>query len=301
MNEAYIKQVKLLLDVLPEIAREEHFALHGGTAINLFVRDMPRLSVDIDLTYVLIGERDEDLARINAALGRIKERVEVLKPGIRIQHKDKICKLQISDHGTQIKIEVNMVGRGLLGETNKALLCDLAQDQFDAFCSMTLVSMAQLYGGKICAALDRQHPRDLFDVKLLFENEGFTEGIKTGLIFALISSNRPTHELLEPRLQDQSAAFVNQFEGMATIAFSYEEYEATRLKLVSEIHACLTDADKDFLLSVNRLEPDWGIYDFQDYPSVKWKLANLATFKEKRPGDHQQHYTELEKILSSNL
>ncbi len=56
MNEVYTKQVKLLLDVLPEVAREEHFALHGGTAINLFVRDMPRLSVDIDLTYVLIGE-----------------------------------------------------------------------------------------------------------------------------------------------------------------------------------------------------------------------------------------------------
>ena len=82
MNEAYTKQVKLLLDVLPEVAREEHFALHGGTAINLFVRDMPRLSVDIDLTYVLIGE------------------------------------------------------------TNKVQLCDVAQDQFDAFCSMTLVPMA---------------------------------------------------------------------------------------------------------------------------------------------------------------
>ncbi|MBL1276628.1 MAG: nucleotidyl transferase AbiEii/AbiGii toxin family protein [Ectothiorhodospiraceae bacterium] len=69
MNEVYTKQVKLLLDVLPEVAKEEHFALHGGTAINLFVRDMPRLSVDIDLIYVLIGERDEDLANINAALG----------------------------------------------------------------------------------------------------------------------------------------------------------------------------------------------------------------------------------------
>jgi len=301
MNEVYTKQVKLLLDVLPEVAKEEHFALHGGTAINLFVRDMPRLSVDIDLTYVLIGERDEDLANINAALGRIKERVKVLKPGIRIQHKNEICKLQISDHGTQIKIEVNMVGRGLLGETNKVQLCDVAQDQFDVFCSMTLVPMAQLYGGKICAALDRQHPRDLFDVKFLFDNEGFTEEIKTGLIFGLISSNRPTHELLEPRLQDQSAAFVSQFDGMATIAFSYKDYEQTRLKLISEIHACLTDADKDFLLSVNRLEPDWRIYNFQDFPSVKWKLANLATFKEKRPKDHQQHYAELEKILSSNL
>jgi predicted nucleotidyltransferase component of viral defense system len=301
MDEAYKGQVKLLLDVLPEVAREECFALHGGTAINLFVRDMPRLSVDIDLTYVRIGERAENLADINAALARIKGRVEALKPGIRIQHKDKVCKLQISDHGMQIKVEVNMVGRGLLGEADKSLLCDAAQDQFDVFCSMSLVSMAQLYGGKLCAALDRQHPRDLFDVKLLLENEGFTEEIKTGLIFGLISSNRPTHELLKPRLQDQRAAFENQFEGMTRIAFSYEDYEATRLELIGEIHACLTDADKDFLLSVNRVEPDWGIYDFQDFPSIKWKLANLATFKDKRPEDHQQHYAELEKILSGNL
>lgn len=52
MEEAYKKQVSLLLDVLPEVAKENCFALHGGTAINLFVRSMPRLSVDIDLTYV---------------------------------------------------------------------------------------------------------------------------------------------------------------------------------------------------------------------------------------------------------
>jgi hypothetical protein len=57
MNEAYKKQVRLLLDVLPEVAKEECFAMHGGTAINLFVRDMPRLSIDIDLTYVKIAER----------------------------------------------------------------------------------------------------------------------------------------------------------------------------------------------------------------------------------------------------
>ncbi len=134
-----------------------------------------------------------------------------------------------------------------------------------------------------------------------FALHGGKEEIKKGLIFGLICSNRPTHELLKPRLHDQSEAFVNQFEGMATIAFSYAEYEATRLKLIGEIYACLTDADKDFLLSINRLEPDWRIYDFQDFPSVKWKLANLATFKERRPEDYQQHLTELEKILSSNL
>ncbi|MBV1904805.1 MAG: nucleotidyl transferase AbiEii/AbiGii toxin family protein [Pseudomonadales bacterium] len=301
MDKAYVNQVKLLLDVLPEVAKEDCFAMHGGTAINLFVRDMPRLSVDIDLTYIPIGERNESLANINTALLAIKARIETLKPGIRIQHKDKICKLQISDRGTQIKIEVNMVGRGLLGDARKAPLCDAAQEQFDAFCAMSLVPMSQLYGGKLCAALDRQHPRDLFDVKLLLENEGFSGEIKEGLIFGLVNSSRPTHEILNPRLQDQRTAFENQFEGMTAIPFTYEDCEATRLEIIQTISDGLTDSDKEFLLSINRLEPDWCIYDLQQFPSVKWKLDNLAKFRDKRPDDYQQHCAELEKILSSNI
>ena len=277
------KQVRLLLDALPEVAKEDCFAMHGDTAINLFVRDMPRLSVDIDLTYVEIAGRNETLQGINVALLRVKERIEALRPSIRVQHKDMVCKLQLDEHGVLIKIEVNTVGRGLLGEPNKAPLCDAAQEQFDAFCFMPLVPLAQLYGGKLCAALDRQHPRDLFDVKLLLENEGFTDEIKQGLILGLVSSNRPTHEMLSPHLLDQRTAFENQFEGMTTIEFSYDDYEATRLQLIETATASLNEEDKSFLLSVNRLTPDWSIYDYQSFPSVKWKLLNLEKFKNDNP------------------
>ena len=297
MNEAYKKQVGLLLDVLPEVAKEECFAMHGGTAINLFVRDMPRLSVDIDLTYVEIAERQETLEGINAALIRIKERIEALRPSIRVQHKDRVCKLQLDEHGVLIKIEVNMVGRGLLGEPNKAPLCEAAQEQFDVFCAMPLVPLAQLYGGKLCAALDRQHPRDLFDVKLLFESEGFTDEIKQGFILGLVSSNRPTHEMLDPHLLDQRTAFENQFEGMTTIEFSYDDYETTRLQLIETVNASLSEEDKAFLLSLNRLTPDWSIYDYQNFPSVKWKLLNLEKFKKDNPEAYQQQLSELESIL----
>jgi predicted nucleotidyltransferase component of viral defense system len=297
MNEAYKKQVRLLLDVLPEVAKEECFAMHGGTAINLFVRDMPRLSVDIDLTYVEIAERNETLAGINSALLRIKERIEALRPSIRVQHKDKVCKLQLDEHGVLIKIEVNMVGRGLLGEPSKAPLCEAAQEQFEAFCAMPLVPLAQLYGGKLCAALDRQHPRDLFDVKLLLENEGFTDEIKKGFILGLVSSNRPTHEMLDPHLLDQRTAFENQFEGMTTIEFSYDDYEATRLQLIDTVKASLSEMDKAFLLSLNRLKPDWSIYDYRNFPSVKWKLLNLEKFKKDNPEAYQQQLSELESIL----
>jgi predicted nucleotidyltransferase component of viral defense system len=298
MNNAYTKQVKLLLDVLPEVAKEACFAMHGGTAINLFVRDMPRLSVDIDLTYVEIAERNETLNGINAALIRIKERIEGLRPSIRIQHKENICKLQLDERGVMIKIEVNMVGRGLIGEATKAQLCEAAQEQFDAFCAVPIVPLGQLYGGKLCAAMDRQHPRDLFDVKLLLKNEGFTDDIKRGFIFGLVGSNRPTHEMLNPNLLDQRMAFENQFEGMSAIEFSYDEYEATRLQLIETIQSSLNESDKAFLLSLTGLEPDWSIYDFQYFPSVKWKLLNLEKFKTGNPETYQQQLSELGKVLA---
>ncbi len=297
MNEAYKKQVKLVLDVLPEVAKEDCFAMHGGTAINLFVRNMPRLSVDIDLTYVEISERKETLDAINVALGRIKENIEKLRPSIRIEHKENICKLQLNEHGITIKIEVNMVGRGLLGEATKAQLCETAQEQFDVFCTMPIVPMGQLYGGKICAALDRQHPRDLFDVKLMFENESFTDEIKRGFLLGLVSSNRPTHEILNPHFLDQRTAFENQFEGMSAIEFSYDDYEATRIQLIETVRASLDENDKVFLLRLNRLTPDWSIYDYQNFPSVKWKLINLEKFKRDNLDVYQQQLTELEDIL----
>lgn len=297
MSEAYKKQVMLVLDVLPEVAKETCFAMHGGTAINLFVRNMPRLSVDIDLIYIEISERKETLDAINAALGRIKENIEKLRPSIRIEHKENICKLQLSEQGITIKIEVNMVGRGLLGEVIKAPLCETAQEQFDVFCTMPIVPIGQLYGGKICAALDRQHPRDLFDVKLMFENEGFTDEIKRGFLLGLISSNRPTHEILNPHFLDQRTAFENQFDGMSAIAFSYDDYESTRLLLIEAVKASLNDNDKAFLLSLNRLAPDWSMYDFHGFPSVKWKLLNLGKFKRGNPDVYQQQLIALEDIL----
>ena len=64
-SETYKKQIRLLLDVLPEIAKESTLALNGGTAINLFLRDMPRLSVDIDLTYIPFDDRPTSFKNIS--------------------------------------------------------------------------------------------------------------------------------------------------------------------------------------------------------------------------------------------
>jgi len=299
ITQSYKKQLSLLVDILPEVAKESCFAMHGGTAINLFVRNMPRISVDIDLTYLPIEDRTKSLQNIAAALERIKAYIEKLLPNIRILHKQNIGKLLISSKGTDIKLEVNLVGRGTLLLPQTMPLCKKAQDELRVFCATPIVPVGQLYGGKICAALDRQHPRDLFDVKHLFANEGFTTEIKTGFLLCLLSGDRPIHEILRPNLQDQRLAMTNQFEGMSEEDFSYEDYETTREKLINTIHQNLTEQDKAFLLSVKNLAPDWSIYDFEKFPAVQWKLHNLKKLKNTNPDKHQRQYEALKNRLAA--
>lgn len=293
----YKHQVSLLLQVLPEVAKESCFALHGGTAINLFIREMPRLSVDIDLTYIPIEDRSTSLKNIIAALGSIKTNIERVVPKVQIILKQEILKLQITTAKAQIKIEVNQINRGILGELVELQLCEKAQEEFNAFCAISVVSLGQLYGGKICAALDRQHPRDLFDVKYLLQNEGFTNDIKKGFMLYLLSSNRPLNEMLQPNLIDQQDTLANQFEGMSSESFTYGDFENSRVQLIETIHKSLTAKDKEFLLSFNNLAPDWSIYDFERFPAVQWKLQNLNTLKAKNLEKFNEFKVSLEEAL----
>jgi len=296
-NQHYKKQVALLLNVLPEVAKESCFALHGGTAINLFVREMPRLSVDIDLTYIPIENRNSTLKNISDALERIKSNIEntILKSNI--IHQKEILKLLISTRDAQIKLEVNQAIRRLINNSNKLELCEVAQKEYDVFCAIQIVPLEQLYGGKICAALDRQHPRDLFDVNYLLKNEGFTNTIKKGFLFSLLSSNRPINEMLFPNLLDMRLSMTNQFEGMSKELFSYDDFEKTRNELIGAIHNSLTAEDKKFLLAFKNLTPDWSIYNFENFPAIQWKLKNLKVLKENNPKKHKALYEHLKEKL----
>ena len=300
----YRVQVDLLLQVLPYVAKEEIFALKGGTAINLFVRDMPRLSVDLDLTYLPIDSRDEALKNIQTGLGRIKADMEKNIEGIKI-HTVPLSggtdvKLNCQRKAAQIKIEVNTVTRGNVFPTKLMQLVDLVQDEFNKFAAINVVSMAELYGGKICAAVDRQHPRDIFDVKLLFDNEGFSDEIWDGFKLGLISHYKPISELLSPILKNQKSAFDNQFEGMATIEFSYEDYLETRSLLIETIKNRLTENDKKFLLSFETGEPQWDLFPYavlKKLPAVKWKLLNIQKLKNTNLDKHSQMIEMLKNTL----
>ncbi len=298
-TEIYRRQVALLLNVLPEVAKEEIFALHGGTAINLFVRNMPRLSVDIDLTYLPIEDRKDSLQNISDGLSRISESILTVLPKAKISLVEETSKLLIAHQGAQIKLEVNQTNRGALHDPDILPLCEKAQEEFEVFCEVPVIGMGQLYGGKICAALDRQHPRDLFDVKYFLANTEFTDEHREGLLLAILSSNRPMEELLYPNLLDQKTTLTNQFEGMTNESFEYSDFEKARENLIIAIHESLTGRDKEFLLSVQSLQPDWSIYDFERFPSVQWKLQNLERLKEDNSAKYLEQLNGLRLKLNS--
>ena len=131
-QEVYKNQVALLLEVLPVLNDFKCFALKGGTAINLFIHDMPRLSVDIDLTYLPIESRDIFLQNIETELLKMKQAIEQLGVAVKTvpMKNGSISKLQVYSNNGMIKIEPNFVLRGTVFPCEEKELCDKAQDQF---------------------------------------------------------------------------------------------------------------------------------------------------------------------------
>lgn len=295
MNEAYRRQVALLIRVMPLVFRIKDFAVHGGTAINLFHRNLNRYSVDIDITYIPLGDRETSLKAINAHLAALKTSIEKAVPGIRVIHKQDVWKLQCTKDGTTIKIEVNGTKRGLIGNTEKKQLCEKAKNEFGMTCYANIVSWPQLYGGKIAAALSRQHPRDLFDCRDITDID--FAAVKSGFMLCLLGSDKPIVESLSPNPINQTEALENQFEGMTDEPFSYGDYEVSRNNLIKVVNQGLDETDRDFLISFEEGTPDWYkccAGDLSKYPSVRWKLQNIHALKKKNP---QKHKEGIEKLL----
>lgn len=278
----YFRQVELLVRILPVVGSQECFALKGGTAINLFYRDMPRLSVDIDLVYVPIKDRATSLNEISEGLSKLASLIQRLIPEVKIQYShmgktDIIIKLLVQIEQCIVKIELSPVLRGTVHKPALKRIGFVAEETF-GFVEVPLVSFEDLFAGKIIAALDRQHPRDLFDVKLLFENEGITPSLKEAFLVYLISHNRSFLEILNPSLLDIRQSFETDFKGMTSDSIDLDELNQTRVKLIDSINRMLTEKDKLFLLRFKEGNPDWdhiGFPHIKDLPAVKWKLHNL--------------------------
>jgi predicted nucleotidyltransferase component of viral defense system len=282
-------QAALLIRVLPYVAKETCFALKGGTAINLFIRNMPRLSVDIDLTYLPIEPRAEALAAIDAALKRIRQRILAGIDGARVTETKlaaSVTKLLVRAGGVQIKIEVNPVMRGCVFEHDIRAVSQAVEDTL-GFAEMRLVSFADLFAGKLVAALDRQHPRDLFDVRDLLANEGINPALRQAFVVYLLSHDRPMSEVLAPHHKDISAEFMQGFDGMTHHPVSIGELIAVREALISDIVGKMPENHRLFLVSFKRGQPDWpllGLPSVRELPAVRWRQQNLDKLTAEKRG-----------------
>ena len=188
MKGEYQKQISLLLDVLPVVAQAEVFALKGGTAINFFFLDCPRLSVDIDLQYLLLNSFEEARQDIRENMETIKSAIKKALPGASVHIDPNTCNTQVYNDNASIKIEPNHVIRGTLLPPVEMPLCSSLEQEFGRGMSINCLAKAELYAGKLCAALQRQHPRDLFDTLLFLEGgEGLTKETLDVFLVYLIS------------------------------------------------------------------------------------------------------------------
>ncbi|MDR1132977.1 MAG: nucleotidyl transferase AbiEii/AbiGii toxin family protein [Synergistaceae bacterium] len=302
-DKKYLDQLGLVLEILPWIAREGSFALKGGTAINLFERGLPRLSVDIDLCYPRVSERGEALSKIASALDSLKHTLseklhmlEVVRGTSPSQEYKLLCRMP----GASVKIEVNTTMRGCAWPLRNMPIHSKAEEILERYIEMPVISKEELFGGKICAALDRQHPRDMFDVHPLVTEEGLNRSVIQGFVVCLICHNRPIYELLTPNELDMKDTFSSQFSGMSGIPFTYSDYIATRSKLFYAILKSLSEKDRRFLISFKKGEPDWkllGVEGASKLPAVHWKLQNIRRLIEISPRKHRDHLEKLQVIL----
>ena len=302
INTGYFKQAELLLRIIPFIDREAVFALKGGTAINFFIQDLPRISIDIDLVYLPIGDRDFSLHEMSAALVRISQRVERGIAGTRISPRktrgaDFFSGLFVQRQDAIVKIEPNLVMRGFVYPPSRRAISPKASDLFEISVECQILSENELYAGKICAALDRQHPRDLFDVMMLLKYGNLSDAMRKAFIVYLISHDRPMVEVLNPGFTDIRPVFETEFQGMTLEEVTCEALEKTREELVSMIAGDLTIPEKQFIVSVKEGLPQWdliGIEGVENLPAVKWKLLNIGRMS---PSKHKKAVQKLRDYL----
>lgn len=298
--DIYKRQVALLIRALPLVTEEACFALKGGTAINLFIRDLPRLSVDIDLTYLPVAPRPQSLADIDAAMKRIARKIKATIPDAQITEgttENTVVRLTVRSQGVQIKIEVTPVLRGCVFESEMISVKPAVEEEF-GFAEARVVSFADLYAGKIVAALDRQHPRDLFDVRDLLANEGIADDLRQAFIVYLLSHGRPMSEVLAPTLVDIESAFEHGFSGMTREPVELADLLAARGALIKTVVGDMSSGHREFLVSFERGKPNWdllGLPDAADLPAVRWRQQNL----DKLPTNKRaQLVATLEEVLS---
>ena len=212
------------------------------------------------------------------------------------QDKTDALRLAVQQSGVSVQIELSPVLRVTEFSVQPLSVRESVENEF-GFAEIQVVSLADLYAGKLCAAFDRQHPRDFFDVLLLLENEGITEQIRQAFIAYLFSHPRPSEELLAPRWKDIDGQYQGEFSGMARRSITVSELKMAAFSAFKILLSNFTEQEKNLIVSVYDSEPLWKnspIEHAQYLPAVIWKLQNIAKMPEAKRESSQQ---ALKKVL----
>lgn len=298
-----LAKAQLVVQVLPFLDSEPSFALKGGTAINLLWRAMPRLSVDIDLAYLPLGPRQEALASIDAALKRLARLLRGVSPGYAVRvggrREGAATGLLVGNREAEIKLEVNTVLRGSVLPCARRAVVAAAERRL-GFAEVNALSFEDTYAGKIVAALDRQNPRDLFDVVHLLANEGLTEGLLDTFVVYLASHGRPIAEVIDPRDKDIRSEYETEFATLPLVPATLEELTSARRALIEGLRRSLGGRRVAFLRSIKALQPDWDLMDIPHLsrlPGIRWKLHNLERLRREHPARYAEALANLDRVL----
>jgi predicted nucleotidyltransferase component of viral defense system len=295
-DSRYAERVKLLVEILPVLAGEKRFALKGGTAINLFEHDLPRLSVDIDLTWLLVGDFASDVRDISAPLEQIGEQLRSGPLRLHVQTSGTeaagINRLIASRNRRRVQIETTPVMRGTVHPVRTITVRPGVERAF-GFAEMQVLDFADLYAGKLSTALSRQHPRDLFDMQPLLADGRLDIRLWRTFLVYLTCSPKPAAEILAPKEpRDFQQTFTAHFQGMTAEPVTAASLLDVRAQLLKRISELLDAPSRAFLESVEREAPDFtliGLPHAAELPGVRRKLTNLSQRSAaKRTADYEQ-------------
>lgn len=299
MNQDYVDTVRFLLAIAPAVFQSPRFALKGGTALNLFLQDMPRLSVDIDVVFTdHTLDRQSALRAIAADLKAVKSAISAMgyRADLPTTKSGDDVKLFVTGNGSRIKVEVNFVFRGTVLPVTRRPLIAMAQELFTTDIILPVLDTAELYGSKLVAAMDRQHPRDIFDVLKMLERFGWQSSFVDCFVAYLAGHKRPVHEVLFPKKLPLEPAFTNEFAGMTRDEAALTLLEQTQERLITQLPRALSSSHRSFLLSLVRAEPTWDLMPFahlQHLPALQWKLLNLRKLKTRDAARFSAQHEEL--------
>jgi hypothetical protein len=305
-DRRYTDRVRLLVEILPVLATEPRFALKGGTAINLFEHDLPRLSVDIDLAWLPVHDYAEDAKLIAEALGRLADVLRARPLRLQVQTSagegGAVTRLVASRGRARVQIETTPVMRGTVHPVRSMVVRPRVEEAF-GFAEVQVLDFADLYAGKLAAALSRQHPRDLFDVGLLLEDGRTDVGLWHTFLVYLTCSPKPAWEMLAPRVPaDFAETFEAHFKGMTAEPIGAEALLDIHERLLVRVAGWLDESSCSFLRSVQEEQPQFGLIGLPhvaDLPAVRRKLHNLAQRTDaKRAADRSQLEETLARIAS---